>query len=121
MANGNDKSNDRVTVAILGTEMGHIKALLVKGFDDAKDRDEKMGTAMIHEQARLNQVILRVAVQDAKVEKVEANEKKIDELKTDVIGLKAVSQKWGVAGMSTSIGALLAGGYAAIKAAFGPQ
>lgn len=115
MEHGSSDANSRVTVAILETEMGHIKGILVEGFDDAKRRDEKINATMVGEQKRLNKVILDVAVQEAALRQVVKNEVAIDAMKTDVIGLKAVSKKWGLAGMGASLTALATAAVAAFK------
>ena len=115
MANGSSDADSRVTVAILETNMGHIEKVLNRGFKAAAVRDKELGDGLAEQVKKLNEVQVTLAVQEATLKQVATNETDIDALETDVTVLKATSQKWGVAGMGTSITAFLTAAYAAFK------
>jgi len=115
MGNGSSDGNSRVTVAILETKMGSMEDILKKEFGAAARRDEKISSDIARQQERLGEVQVTLAVQENILKQVGTNEINIGLLQQDVSGLKAVSQRWGLAGIGTSITALAAAAYAAFK------
>lgn len=107
--------NSRVTVAILKSEMGHLRADVTRTFDQLVRRDEKRDSKQAAMAKELQEVQLTCALRAGSIEQIGKHDEAIGELKEDVAGLKAVSKKWGLAGIGTSITALATAAYAAFK------